>query len=405
MIISRRTRRRVLQSMLAGPVLAGLGPTIRAFGHDEDPLITAAGQALDVFDFERVARKVLPPAHFGYLATGVDGDETLHANRAGFANYGVRTRRMVDLSKIDTSVNLFGTTWETPVFLDPVGSQRAFHPEGELAVARAARSKKHLQFLSTVASTSVEDVTAARGAPIWYQLYPTDQWPVTQAPVRRAEAAGCPVIALTVDLQGGSNRLTGARSIPRDSRDCSACHTKKPPQWFEDMARKPMFKGLDISAVTDMTPISMNWDYIRRLREIWPRKLIIKGIVTREDAELAVEHGLDGVLVSNHGGRAEGSGRASIDSLVEVVAGVRGRVPVLVDSGFRRGTDVFKALALGATAVGIGRPYIWGLASFGQEGVEKVLEILRAELLIAMRQAGTRSIAEIDRSYVVHARQ
>jgi isopentenyl diphosphate isomerase/L-lactate dehydrogenase-like FMN-dependent dehydrogenase len=162
-----------------------------------------------------------------------------------------------------------------------------------------------------------------------------------------------------------------------------------------------MFKGLDLSAVTDMTPISMNWDFIKRLRDIWPRKLIIKGIVTREDAELAVEHGLDCVLVSNHGGRAEDSGRASIDSLVEVVAGVRGRVPVLVDGGFRRGTDVFKALALGATAVGIGRPYIWGLASFGQEGVEKVLEIVREELSIAMRQAGTRSIAEINRTFLV----
>jgi len=308
---------------------------------------------------------------------------------------------MVDLSKIDMSVNLFGTTWETPIFLDPVGSQRAFHAEGELAVARAARSKKHLQFLSTVASHSVEDVTAARGAPIWYQLYPTDQWPVTQALVRRAEAAGCPVIALTVDLQGGSNRVTAARSVPRDPRDCTTCHTSKPPRWFEDMARKPMFKGLDLSAVTDMTPISMNWDFIKRLRDIWPRKLVIKGIVTREDAELAVEHDLDGVLVSNHGGRAEDSGRASIDSLVEVVAGVRGRVPVLVDGGFRRGTDVFKALALGATAVGIGRPYIWGLASFGQEGVEKVLAILREELSIAMRQAGTRSIAEINRSFLV----
>ncbi|MBX3703608.1 MAG: alpha-hydroxy-acid oxidizing protein [Steroidobacteraceae bacterium] len=405
MIISRRARRRVLQSMLAAPVLAGLGPAVRALGQDGDGLITAAGQALDVFDFERVAHKVLPPAHFGYLATGVDSDETLHANRAGFANYSLRVRRMVDLSRIDMSVNLFGTTWETPIFLDPVGSQRAFHAEGELAVARAARAKKHLQFLSTVASTSVEDVTAARGAPIWYQLYPTDHWPITQALVRRAEAAGCPVIALTVDLQGGSNRLTAARSIARDSRDCAACHTSRPPRWFEDMARKPMFKGLDLSAVTDMTPIGMDWDYIRRLRDIWPRKLILKGIVTREDAELAVDHGLDGVLVSNHGGRAEDSGRASIDSLVEVVAGVRGRVPVLVDSGFRRGTDVFKALALGATAVGIGRPYIWGLASFGQEGVEKVLDILREELGIAMRQAGTRSLAEINRSFIVHHRQ
>jgi isopentenyl diphosphate isomerase/L-lactate dehydrogenase-like FMN-dependent dehydrogenase len=401
MTINRQTRRRVLQSILAGPVLAGLGTTIRAFGQDADEIITAADKALDIFDFERAARRILPPAHFGYLATGVDGDETLHANRAGFANYSLRVRRMVDLSKIDMSVNLFGTSWETPVFLDPVGSQRAFHADGELAVARAARSKKHLQVLSTVASTSVEDVTAARGAPIWYQLYPTDHWPITQALVRRAEAAGCPVIALTVDLQGGSNRLTGARSIPRDSRDCTQCHQTDRTRLSGFITGKPMFAGLDISKATDLTPISMSWDYIKRLRDIWPRKLVIKGIVTREDAELAVDRGVDGVLVSNHGGRAEDSGRASIDSLVEVVAGVRGRVPVLVDGGFRRGTDVFKALALGATAVGIGRPYIWGLASFGQEGVEKVLDILRGELLIAMRQAGTRSIAEINRSYVV----
>jgi isopentenyl diphosphate isomerase/L-lactate dehydrogenase-like FMN-dependent dehydrogenase len=405
MTIARQSRRRVLQSILAGPALAALGPAFRAFGQDADEIITAADQALDVFDFERAARRILPPAHFGYLATGVDGDETLHANTAGFANYSLRVRRMLDLSRIDMSVNLFGSTWETPIFLDPVGSQRAFHTDGELATARAARSKKHLLVLSTVASTSVEDVTAARGAPIWYQLYPTDHWPITQALVRRAEAAGCPVLALTVDLQGGSNRLTAARSIPRDPRDCTQCHTTDRTRLSGFITGKPMFAGLDISKATDLTPISMNWDYIRRLRDIWPRKLVIKGIVTREDAELAVDHGVDGVLVSNHGGRAEDSGRSSLDSLVEVVAGVRGRMPVLVDSGFRRGTDVFKALALGATAVGIGRPYIWGLASFGQGGVERVLEILRGELLIAMRQAGTRSIAEINRSYVVDSRQ
>ncbi len=162
--------------MLAVPALAGLAPAIRAFGQDADSLITSADKALDVFDFERLARERLPPAHFGYLATGVDGDATLHANTAGFANYGLRVRRLVDLSRIDMSVNLFGTTWDSPIVIDPVGSQRAFHPDAELATARAAKSKKHLQILSTVSSTGVEDVTAARGAPIWYQLYPTDQW-------------------------------------------------------------------------------------------------------------------------------------------------------------------------------------------------------------------------------------
>ena len=400
-----RTRRRVLQSMLAAPVLAGLGPTIEAFAQDADPLITAADKALDVFDFERLARSILPPAHFGYLATGVDGDATLHANTAGFANYGLRVRRFVDISTIDMSVTLFGTTWDSPIVIDPVGSQRAFHAEGEIATARAARSMKHLQILSTVSSTSVEDVTAARGAPVWYQLYPTDQWAITQALVRRADAAGCPVLALTVDLQGGSNRVTLARSIPRDSRDCTACHSTSRTRLSGFITGKPMFAGLDTSSVTDLTPINMTWDYLKRLRDIWPRKLVVKGIVAREDAELAVEHGVDGLIVSNHGGRAEDSGRASIDSLAEVAEGIRGRVPVIVDGGFRRGSDIFKALALGANAVAIGRPYIWGLASFGQEGVEKVLSILRQELLFAMRQAGTRNIGEINRSYIVDNRR
>jgi 4-hydroxymandelate oxidase len=160
-------RRRVLQSILATPVLAGLAPATKAFGQETDAIITAADQALDVFDFAQVARVRLPPAHFGYLATGVDGDATLHANAAGFANYSLRVRRMIGFRDIDMSVDLFGTAWDSPIVLDPVGSQRAFHPEGEVAVARAARSRKHLQILSTVASTSVEDVTAARGAPIW----------------------------------------------------------------------------------------------------------------------------------------------------------------------------------------------------------------------------------------------
>jgi isopentenyl diphosphate isomerase/L-lactate dehydrogenase-like FMN-dependent dehydrogenase len=402
---NQRTRRRVIHAMLATPVLAGLGTAMRAYGQDSDELITAADKALDVFDFERLARAKLPPAHFGYLATGVDGDATLKANAAGFSNYSLRVRRMVGVRNIDMSVNLFGTTWDSPIVIDPVGSQRAFHPDGELATARAAKSMKHLQILSTVSSTGVEDVTAARGAPIWYQLYPTDQWSVTQGLVRRAEAAGCPVLVLTVDLQGGSNRVTLARAIPRDSRDCTSCHTSSRTRLSGFITGKPMFDGIDISAVTDLTGLDMDWDYLKRLREIWPRKLVIKGIVTREDAELAVDHGVDGLIVSNHGGRAEDSGRAAIDSLAEVAAGIRGRVPVLVDGGFRRGTDIFKALALGANAVGIGRPYIWGLASFGQEGVEKVLDILRTELQTAMRQAGTRSIAEIKPSFVVDNRR
>jgi len=399
-----QTRRQLIQSLLAAPALAGLAPALRAFAAD-DPLIDSAAKALDVFDFERLARAKLPPAHWGYLATGVDGEATLHANDAGFANYVQRVRRLVDTSRIDTSVNLFGTNWETPIVLDPVGSQRAFHPDGEVATAKAARAKKHLQILSTVSSTGVEDVNAARGEPVWYQLYPTDHWPVTQALVRRVEAAGCPVLVLTVDLQGGSNRLALARAIPRDPRDCTACHATGRTQLSGFIVGKPMFSGLDLSGVGSLEPADMTWQYLQRLRDIWPRKLVVKGLVTREDALLAIEHGADGIIVSNHGGRAEDSGRASIDSLAEVAPAVAGRVPVIVDGGVRRGADIFKALALGADAVAIGRPYIWGLASFGQEGVERVLEILRAELAGNMRQAGVRSIAEIDASYVADKRR
>jgi isopentenyl diphosphate isomerase/L-lactate dehydrogenase-like FMN-dependent dehydrogenase len=401
MTISRRDLMGQALALAAAPLL---GP-VRAFGQDEEPLITAADDAADVFDFERVARANLPPAHFGYLATGVDGDATLRANTTGFEHYSLRVRRLVGVAKPDMSVTLFGTTWETPIVINPVGAQRAFHPDGELATARAAHSRKHLQVMSTVSSTSVEDVNAARGEPVWYQLYPTDQWAITQVLVKRARDAGCPALALTVDLQGGTNRVTLQRSIRRDTRDCKACHTTSRTQMSGVIANKPMFNGLDVSAVTGLTSFDMNWEFVDRLREIWPRKLLIKGIVTKEDAELAVSRGVDGISCSNHGGRGEDSGRASIDSLPEVVEGVRGRVPVIVDGGFRRGSDIFKALALGANAIGIGRPYIWGLASFGQAGVERVLDILRSELASNMRQAGTHRIAEINRSYVVDNRR
>jgi 4-hydroxymandelate oxidase len=394
------TRRQVLKSLLAAPALAGLASSWRTGAEDADPFITAPGQAVDVFDFERLARRNLPPAHWGYLATGVDGDATLAANRAGFSDYSLRVRRLVDTRQVDLTARLFDRTWDTPVVIDPVGSQKAFHPDGELATAKAAKSGKHLQILSTVSSTGVEDVIAARGEPVWYQLYPTDHWPVTQSLVRRAEQAGCPVLALTVDLQGGSNRVALARSIRLDSRDCTSCHSTSRTRLSGFITGKPMFAGLDISAVTDLTPPDMTWDYLKRLRDIWPRRLVVKGLVTREDAELAIGHGIDGIVVSNHGGRAEDSGRPAIASLAEVAEGVRGRVPLVMDGGVRRGSDIFKALALGANAVGIGRPYIWGLASFGQAGVERVLEILRSELVTAMRQAGTRNIAEITRAYV-----
>jgi 4-hydroxymandelate oxidase len=397
-------RRDFLRFLAASPLLAGLG-AFEALGDDGETLVDSAAKALDVFELEAVAKKNLPPAHWAYMATGVDGDATLKANSDGFANLALRVRRLTGVHAPDCSVSLFGTTWETPIVLSPVSSQRAFHEDGEIATARAARAKKHLQILSTLSSTGVEDVIAARGGPVWYQLYPTDQWSVAQGLMKRAEAAGCPVLVLTVDLHGGSNRETVVRGRRADTRDCSSCHVADPFNVIGALPHRAMFKGLDVSGVTWISPADATWDYLAKIRAAWPRKLVVKGIVAREDAELCLAHGVDGIVVSNHGGRAEESLRPTIDSLVEVAEAVKGRIPVLVDGGFRRGTDIFKALALGATAVCIGRPQVWGLAAFGQPGVEAVLDILRRELQLVMRQAGTQSLAQINRSYVVDRRR
>ena len=401
----RRSRRRFLEFLAASPLAWYVGAA-SAPAFASDLAIASPDLALNVFDFEAAARQVLPPAHFGYLATGVDDDTTLQANREAFARYQLRPRRLVDVRAVDASVTLFGATWPSPIVLSPVSSQRAFHVDGEAASARAAKTGRHLQILSSFSSTSVEEVIVARGAPVWYQLYPTDQPAIGRALVRRAEAAGCPVVVLTVDTQGGSNRETQARAQRRDTRDCAACHPSGPLGASLDnlrgmIARKPMFTGLDVSEVRAVQPPDMNWDVVKRLRDQTSMKIVLKGIVTREDAALALEHGVDGLIVSNHGGRAEESGRGTIESLVDVVAGTAGRVPVLVDGGFRRGTDVFKALALGADAVCIGRPYVWGLAAFGQPGVEAVLGILARELTTVMRQMGTLTRRAITSAAVV----
>jgi isopentenyl diphosphate isomerase/L-lactate dehydrogenase-like FMN-dependent dehydrogenase len=195
----------------------------------------------------------------------------------------------------------------------------------------------------------------------------------------------------------GRRTETLERFKRQDKRECPVCHGTKPEDFFR---RKPMFAGLDVTGIATYNP-SLSWADVRKLRAMTRMKLVIKGIVTSEDAALCIEYGADGIIVSNHGGRAEESGRATIECLPEVVAAARGRVPVLIDGGFRRGTDVFKALALGARAVCIGRPYIWGLAAFGQAGVDRVLEMLRDELTLVMKQCGTRSIAEITPAHVL----
>jgi len=399
------SRRAFLRYLAASPLLACLDlprDWFTALAQEPD-LIKAAKDALDVFDFEAVARKSMLPAHWGYLATGTDDDATVRANREGFTRYQLRMRRLVDTSKIDMSLALLGARWDTPIPLCPCGSHKAFHPDGEVAVARAAKTKKHLFVLATPATSSIEEVTAARGEPVWFQLYERSDWNQTRQMIKRAEASGSPVLVYTIDLLGGSNRETNERARRSDKADCTGCHTSA-RGGRSGSAQQPMVAGLKPAPpAPDVGPPT--WDYVKRLKDATPMKLVLKGIVTREDAEVALQHGVDGVWVSNHGGRAENSMRPTIECVPEVAAAVGGRAPVIVDSGFRRGTDIFKGLALGATTIGIGRPYLWGLGAFGQEGVETILDILRRELQMVMRQAGTTDLAKVTRAYVVDRAQ
>jgi len=401
------SRRKFLRYLALGPAVASsflVEGSLRRAGvslQGSDPgleSIKSADQVLDVMEFEPLARKALPAAHFAYLATGVDDDATVRLNHEAYQHIEIRSRRLINVEKLDTSVELFGTKWETPIFLCPVSSMKCFDPDGEVAVARAAAKKRHLQMLSTVAGSSIAEVTAARGAPVWQQLYPTNDWAVTRAIIKRAEAAGSPVLVFTVDHHDKANNETQARGRRVDDRDCSLCHSGGFSGYLRN---KPAFDGIDISKVTMLYDPSFTWDYVKRLKDATTMKLVVKGIVTREDAEIAVEQGANGIVVSNHGGRAEETLRSTIECLPEVVAGAKGKVPVLIDGGVRRGTDIFKALAFGATAVGFGRPQAWGLAAFGQSGVEAVLAILRQELEKIMRQAGTPSIRAITRTFVV----
>ena len=376
------TRRAFLRFLASSPLVAGM--PLSAFQQQEDFVISDPTQAINVFEFEAAARKALPPAHWGYLSTGVDDDATLKANREGFSHYQLRSRRLVDTTKIDTSVDIFGAKWETPIILAPSGT--LFHPEGPLPVARAAQTQKTLQVLGGVQERNhpIEEVMKARGGPVWYQLYASQEWEPTQQTIKRIERSGCPVLVWTVDILGGRNLETAQRLRRFDTRQCLSCHTTDPQM-------RPGQAGRN----------TLTYDTLRRIKDTTSMKVVIKGIENPEDAVLCVQNGADGIIVSNHGGRATESGRATIDSLPEVVQAVRNRVPVLVDGGFRRGTDIFKALALGARAICIGRPYMWGVSAFGQAGVESVLGILRREFNLVMAQCGKQSITEIAPSSIV----
>jgi 4-hydroxymandelate oxidase len=399
--------RRAFLMFLAGSPLLASSPAL-ASALQQGGLEQAA-HALDVFDFEAAAQKLVPPAHWGYLMSGVDGEATLRANREGFERYQLKPRRFIDVSNIDLSVTLFGQSYSSPIALCPIGSTGAFHADGEKAAAAAARTRNQLLMLSTQATFSVEEVTKARGGPVWFQLYTTNNMDVTRRLVARAERAGCPAVAVTIDTPNGRNTVTATRLARTDTRQCGTCHKdatgdRMNPRSGGNLSTKPMFAGINTQGV-GLTQASLTWDFVKRLKDMTKMKVLLKGLESGDDASLAVQSGADGIIISNHGGRATETGRGTIECVAEVAAAVRRRVPIVVDGGVRRGTDVFKALALGANAVGIGRPYVWGLAAHGQQGAERVLDILNSELRLAMIGCGTTSVKEITAAALIDTRK
>jgi isopentenyl diphosphate isomerase/L-lactate dehydrogenase-like FMN-dependent dehydrogenase len=396
-----RHRREFLRFLAASPLAAhAFSQNVRAqrtpAGDPKFPILNAQ-DTLSIMDFEGLARMALPPAHWGYMASGVDDNATLNANVNAYSHIQLRPRRLVDVAKVDSSIELFGVRYDSPIFLCPVGGQRMFHSDGELATGRAAKARNTLQILSTQTSVAVEEVAKARGTAPWYQLYMPAKWEDGEKLVKRVQDAGCPAIAWTIDNLAGRNLETAERFRRLDTRECMSCHSTP----NGGRSNPAMFVGLSSATIN---PLTATWELFDKLRKATTAKLLLKGIETAEDAKMARERGVDGLIVSNHGGRATEDLRPTIETLPEVIEAVGNQIPVLVDGGVRRGSDAFKALAMGARAVGIGRPYVWGLTAFGQDGIERVIDILRAELQRTMRQCGTPAIAQITRSSVAAAR-
>ena len=249
-------RREFLKFLAASPLLTNYSAFAQEVEETLGQRLTDPSEVINVFEMEAIARERIPPAHLGYLSTGVDSDLTLRANRAGFSRFQIRPRRLVDVSQTDTSVNVLGSEASSPIFLCPVGSQGAYHADAELGTARAAAAKGHHMVLSTQSSTSVEQVSEARGAPIWHQLYSTNRWEYTVSMLQRAEAAGCTSVCLTIDLPGGRNTETQSVLMREDTRNCASCHTGQ---------SKPMFDGLNMRGV-GLTDAAMTWSVIPRMK-------------------------------------------------------------------------------------------------------------------------------------------
>ena len=349
------------------------------------PQKTDLSSLKNIFDLEKFSGEVMGKDALTYLNGGADDLKTVRANHEAYSKLQIRARRLIDVQTVSTKIEVFGKTLDNPIILSPVGFQRFFHPDGEIGTAKAAVEKNHQMIVSSVSNDSVTKISRESKADLWFQLYPTPDRVITKKLLDKASEAGCKVCFLTVDTPVVGNRENHGTTLLNMIKSGEL-----------EMGN---FKGILPDGMSFTDP-GMTWDMVDWLRENTDMKIVLKGIVTKEDAKLAKERGVDGIVVSNHGGRQLESNRATIDCLPEIVEEVNGEFPVLIDGGIRRGTDVFKALALGATAVCIGRPFCWGLGALGQPGVELALEILKAELIRDMQLAGTTSIEKITPAFV-----
>jgi 4-hydroxymandelate oxidase len=343
--------------------------------------------------WEARAREVLPRETYDYYAGGAGDEITLRANRAGWDDLFLRPRVLVDVAEVDTSVHLLGELLPHPVVLAPTAFQRLAHDDGELATVRAAGATGSLLGASSLSNVTIEEIGAAATGPLWLQLYVFRDRELSADLVRRGREAGCRALCLTVSVPVQGNRERDA-----DNRFCLPDGLEMANFCGHVQARMPEPTGSSSLAhfIEEQFDPSLTWDSVGWLLETAGVPVVLKGILSREDARLAVEHGAAAVVVSNHGGRQLDGSWPTVRALREVVEGVDGRIPVLVDGGIRRGADVLRAVALGATAVLIGRPYLWGLAVAGQLGVERVVESLVADLRRTLALTGRTSLSEVD---------
>ena len=346
----------------------------------------------DILQFEPLARQRLSQMAYDYVRSGGADEITMRHNRQGFERLQLSTNVLVDVSKLDTRVNLFGSELDSPVLLAPVAYHRLYHPEGEVATARGASAAGTAFVVSSFTTTAMDEIARSTHRPIWFQLYVQRDRAFTKDMVQRAVAAGCKTVCLTVDTPVLGNRY-GQLSFGLP-KELECVHLRGLSLGVTTSGHKTQ-RGRIYDPLFDP---SFNWQDLAWLRSAAGVPVILKGVLSPEDGKRAVENGADGVIVSNHGGRNLDRVPGTIEALPRVVEAIAGRIPVMLDSGIRRGTDVLMALALGAKAVFIGRPYIYGLAAGGAEGVERVISILRDELERAMALTGRRSIAEIDAS-------